>query len=65
MSLPPLIRKQGYYYCERCILVGIVTAPVPIYYRKRQNGFAKHINWVPPCDKHSLGHRQIVESPDI
>lgn len=56
MALPPLIRQQGYYYCEICINNGRVNGGVPLFKRKKQNGWAKHINWIPLCDGHSKKH---------
>lgn len=51
-----LIRKFGYFYCERCINAGKATGGVKLYKRKKQRDWPVHIDWLPLCDTHGVGY---------
>lgn len=59
--LPPLIRKQGYYYCERCINDGALTEGVQLFKRKSFKHWPKHIKWIPLCCPHGVGFEKFKE----
>jgi hypothetical protein len=50
--------KEG-YCCEVCLWDMQVTATNDLYFRKQQGDWPPHIYWIPLCEKHSKGFRNL------